>query len=133
MSRRIRITAGQVELRAELNDSQTANAIYDALPITGHGNRWGEEIYFEIPVDVALEPGASEDVEVGSLGYWPPGKAFCIFFGPTPASSGDEPKAASPVNTIGRVNENVRELKDVPHGQEVRLERAGQWPEASDQ
>ena len=129
MSRRIRITAGQVELRAELNDSQTAKAIYDALPITGHGNRWGEEIYFEIPVDVSLEPGASEDVEVGSLGYWPPGKAFCIFFGPTPASSGDEPKAASPVNPIGKVNEKVKELKDIPHGQEVRIERVGQWPE----
>ena len=124
MSRAIRIIAGQFELRAELNDSETANAIYDALPISSCGNRWGEEIYFEIPVDAPLEPGATERVEVGSLGYWPPGKAFCIFFGPTPASTDDKPRAASPVNAIGRINEDVNELKDFPHGAEVRLERA---------
>ena len=123
MSRPIRIIAGQVELRAELNDSKAAKAIYDALPISGCGNRWGEEIYFEIPVDEPLEPGASEDVQVGSLGYWPPGKAFCIFFGPTPASTDDKPRAASPVNSIGKVSEDVNELRDVPHGEEVRLER----------
>jgi len=123
MSRPIRIIAGQVELRAELNDSKAAKAIYDALPISGCGNRWGEEIYFEIPIDEPLESGASEDVQVGSLGYWPPGKAFCIFFGPTPASTDDKPRAASPVNSIGKVNEDVNELRDVPHGEEVRLER----------
>ena len=123
MSRPIRIIAGQVELRAELNDSKAAKAIYDALPLSGCGNRWGEEIYFEIPVDEPLEPAASEDVQVGSLGYWPPGKAFCIFFGPTPASTDDKPRAASPVNSIGKVSEDVNELRDVPHGEEVRLER----------
>ena len=123
MSRPIRIIAGQVELRAELNDSKAAKAIYDALPISGCGNRWGEEIYFEIPVDAPLEPGASEDVQVGSLGYWPPGKAFCIFFGPTPASTDDKPRAASPVNSIGKVSEDVNELRHVPQGEEVRLER----------
>jgi hypothetical protein len=123
MSHSIRITAGEVELEAELNDSPTGKAIYEALPLSASGNRWGEEIYFEIPVDVAESPDARADVEVGELGYWPPGKAFCIFFGPTPASSGDEPQAASPVNPIGRVLDDATALSKVPNGVEVRLER----------
>jgi len=124
MSHPILITAGDVRLRAELNDSVTARAIYDALPIVGKGNRWGEEIYFAVPVDQPLAPDASEDLEVAELGYWPPGKAFCIFFGPTPASSGDAPRAASPVNRIGKVSDDVRPLVEVQHGTEVRLDRA---------
>jgi len=123
MSHQIRIVAGDVRLRAELNDSATARAIYDALPIGGKGNRWGDEIYFAIPVDEPLAPDATEDVEVAELGYWPPGKAFCIFFGPTPASPGTEPRAASPVNRIGKVCDDVRPLAEVPDGTEVRLDR----------
>jgi hypothetical protein len=123
MSRRIRITTGSIVLRAELDDSQTSNAVYDKLPIKGSGNRWGDEIYFEIPVEASLEASASEEVDVGALGYWPPGKAFCIFFGPTPVSTSEKPRAASPVNRIGKVVEDVSGLKDVPHGAEVRLER----------
>jgi hypothetical protein len=123
MSHTIRISAGDIALRAELNDTPSARAIHDALPIEAHGNRWGEEIYFEIPVDELLAPDASEEVDVGELGYWPPGKAFCIFFGRTPASAGDEPRAASPVNRIGKVLDDATQLKDVPHGAEIRLER----------
>jgi hypothetical protein len=124
MSHQILITAGDVRVRAELNDSATAQAIYNALPISGNGNRWGEEIYFAIPVDEPSATDATEDVEVAELGYWPPGKAFCIFFGPTPASPGDEPRAASPVNRIGKVTDDVRPLAEVQHGTEVRLDRA---------
>ncbi len=124
MSHQIQITAGDVRLRAELNDSATARAIYGALPISGKGNRWGDEIYFAIPVDEPLAPDATENVEVAELGYWPPGKAFCIFFGPTPVSPGDEPRAASAVNRIGKVTDNVRPLTEVRHGTEVRLDRA---------
>ncbi|UCG86754.1 MAG: hypothetical protein JSW71_23140 [Gemmatimonadota bacterium] len=124
MSHQIHIRVGEVQLRAELNDSDTAKSIHNALPIAAAANRWGEEIYFEIPVDEPLTAEASENVHVGELGYWPPGKAFCIFFGPTPASTGDAPRAASPVNRIGRVLDDVRVLADVPHGAEVRLERA---------
>ena len=84
----ISITAGKVSLRAELNEGPTAEKIWEALPIEAKANTWGDEIYFGIPVRAEEEPGAKEDVEVGQLGYWPPGNAFCIFFGPTPASSG---------------------------------------------
>jgi hypothetical protein len=124
MSNVIFISTEALRLRAELNDTPTAQAIYDALPIEGLGNRWGEEVYFEIPVDEPLASDATEEVQVGELGYWPPGKAFCIFFGRTPASAGDDPRAASPVNRIGMVMDDATVLTDVPHGAEVRLEKA---------
>jgi hypothetical protein len=123
MSHVIRIEAGGIELEAELNDSPTARAILEALPLSASGNRWGEEIYFEIPVDVELAPDAAADVSVGDLGYWPPGKAFCIFFGPTPMSTGEEPRAASPVNPIGRIKGDAKILTNVSDGVEVRLEK----------
>ena len=124
MARRIRITVGKVVLSAELNDSPTAAAILAALPIEASGNRWGEEIYFAIPVHEKSAPDARADMEVGELAYWPPGHAFCIFFGPTPASDGDVPRAASPVNPIGRITDDVEPLKTAPDGATVRIDRA---------
>ena len=123
MGQAIRITAGDVSLQAELNDSPTAAAILAALPIEASGNCWGEEIYFSIPVHEKGAPDARADMEVGELAYWPPGNAFCIFFGPTPASDGDQPRAASPVNPIGRVVDDVEPLKTVPDGATVLIEK----------
>ena len=122
MSQQIRITVDGAAYSAELNDSPTAKAIYDALPIKGSGNRWGEEIYFAIDVDAGLEPDARAEVDLGGLAYWPPGKAFCIFFGPTPASVGDEPRAASEVNHVGRIVEDVSSLSSAPNGAAVQIE-----------
>ena len=102
MPKKIKITAGEVSAAASLNDGGTAQAIWDALPIDGRASVWGDEIYFGIPVQRQQEPDARDRVEVGELGYWPPGSAFCIFFGPTPMSRGGEPRAASPVNVLGK-------------------------------
>jgi len=124
MSRRITITVGSVTLAAELNDSPTAQAIWEALPITGRANTWGDEIYFPIPVQMEQEPDARADVGVGELGYWPVGSAFCIFFGPTPASDGPEPRAASPVNIVGHTLGDVTQLRQVPDGATVTLSKA---------
>ena len=90
MARGIMITAGEVKVEAELNDGPTARMVAGALPIRARGNRWGEEIYFEIPVEADLEADAREVLEAGELGYWPSGNAFCIFFGPTPGGIGGE-------------------------------------------
>ena len=90
---KIAIVAGSVTVEAELNDSPTAHQIWDALPIEGAANTWGDEIYFEIPVVAGQEADARAQVEVGELGYWPVGHAFCIFFGPTPVSTDDRPRA----------------------------------------
>ena len=118
MSRRISITAGDVKVEAVLNDTPTAGAIWAALPITGRAKRWGDEIYFEIPVGLASE-NAKDVVEAGDLGYWPPGRAFCIFFGPTPLSRGNEIRPASLVNVFGRVEGEAKVLRSVRDGAEV--------------
>jgi len=122
MERRIRIKAGAVEVAAELNNTGTAQAIWDALPISGRGNRWGEEIYFSIPVNLEAE-NAQEVVATGDLGYWPPGTAFCIFFGPTPMSRGEEIRPASPVNVFGKVVGDATVLKQVASGAEITIDR----------
>lgn len=123
MTYRIMIAAGPVTMEAELNDSPTAQKIWDALPIFGQANVWGEEIYFKIPVQAEEVPDARADVEVGELGYWPAGEAFCVFFGPTPMSTGDKPRAASPVNIVGRVIGDAVEFGAVPAGATVELKR----------
>lgn len=120
---RMRIVAGSVNVTSTLNDSSTARAIWNALPIEESGSTWGDEIYFGIPVHHD-EDAAQEVVEMGDLGYWPPGHAFCIFFGPTPASRGDEIRPASPVNVVGRVEGDPIVFKTIPSGTRVRLERA---------
>ncbi|NIA21748.1 MAG: hypothetical protein GWP05_07250 [Anaerolineaceae bacterium] len=119
---RIRITAGEVSLEAELNDSATAAKLLEALPISGSGNRWGDEIYFSIPVSADRETEARAEMEVGEIAYWPPGSAFCIFWGPTPASSGSEPRAASPVNPLGKIDGDAALLGSVPDGAEVTID-----------
>jgi hypothetical protein len=115
------IVAGSVTMDAELNDAPTAQAIWESLPITGRAMVWGDEVYFEIPVAVEQAPDARADVEVGELGYWPVGRAFCIFFGPTPASTGDQPRAASPVNIVGRVLGDATVFRQVSTGATVTL------------
>jgi hypothetical protein len=121
---RIIITAGDVALPAELNDSPTARQVWDALPIAAEANTWGDEIYFAIPVIAVQAPDARADVEVGELGYWPVGHAFCIFFGPTPVSTGPKPRAYSPVNILGRVLDDATLLRSVEDGTTVRITAA---------
>ena len=122
MEKKIRIKAGKIEVTAELNDTRTAQAIWKALPIKGLGERWGDEIYFAIPVSIGPD-NAQEVVEVGDLAYWPPGAAFCLFFGPTPASHGGEIRPASPVNIFGRINGDAKLLKQVKSNTEVVVEK----------
>lgn len=123
MVRRMAITVDGAQFQAELNDTATAQAILDALPIEARANRWGDEIYFSIPVQAELESGAREVLEAGELGYWPPGRAFCIFFGPTPASQAGEIRAASPVSIIGRIEADPADLRAVADGAMVVLRR----------
>jgi len=121
--RRIRITAGAVKADAVLDDSNTAQAVWDALPLSIPGDTWGDEIYFGIPVKAKPE-SPQETVEMGALGYWPPGSAFCIFFGRTPASRGQEIRPASPVNVFGRVLGDPTVFKKVTAGTVIRIERS---------
>jgi hypothetical protein len=118
------ITEETGEVQATLTDENpgTVKALYEALPIEARANIWGDEIYFSIPVHYE-EENSKEVVEMGDLGYWPPGNAFCIFFGPTPASRGDEIRPASPVNVFGRVDGDPKVFKKVRGGAKIRLEQ----------
>ncbi len=123
MEKKLKIRVGELKVEAELNDSKTAQLIWDALPIEAKTNLWGEEIYFAIPVTTEQEQGARDVVSSGELGYWPPGHAFCIFFGPTPASRGGEIRAASAVNVIGKIVSDPKVFRKVKDGVKITLEK----------
>jgi len=122
MEKRIRIKVGSFEVVAELNETETAQAIWEALPIKERVNLWGEEIYFSTSLSLDLEAGQAL-VSIGDLGYWPQGNAFCIFFGPTPISQGDEIRPASPVTVFGKVIGDTGVLRQVTSGAEITIER----------
>jgi hypothetical protein len=122
MSRRIKVTVGEVEVYGEMNETRTADLIWNSLPFESQVNTWGDEIYFSIPVQAELEDSAREVVDLGDMGYWPTGNAFCIFFGPTPNSRGDEIRPASPVNVFGKVVGDPKVLKTVSTGASIRVE-----------
>lgn len=126
MHRTITIRFGEAIVAGELHESPTATLIWEALPIEAEVNRWGEEIYFPIPVEAELDDTARDVVERGELGYWPQGRALCIFFGPTPASRGDEIRAASAVNIVGRVRGDHTDMRTVREGKTVRVEKEQQ-------
>ena len=117
----ITIRAESITVEAELNDSVTASKITEILPIEGTANVWGDEIYFDIPLNLDLESDARAEVEVGDLAYWPTGSAFCIFFGPTPVSTDEKPKAYSPVNVFGKVIGDALQFKSVPNGAKITI------------
>jgi len=123
MARQIRITAGPAAATATLNDTPTAQAIWDALPIEARASTWGDEIYFSIPVRLS-EQQAQATVELGDLGYWPPGSAVCLFFGPTPVSRPGEIRPASPVNVFGKVDGDPTVFRSVRSGERIRITRA---------
>ena len=124
MPLKIKIVAENVQVEAELNDSPTAKSIMNILPIEASAQRWGGEIYFSISIEAALEEDSRDVLEAGELAYWPPGNAFCIFFGPTPVSQGNDIRAASAVNVIGKMKGDWSGLWDVPEGGSIAIKTA---------
>jgi hypothetical protein len=127
MARKIKIVSEKVGIvEAELveeKNPKTVKAVWDALPIEARANTWGDEIYFSIPVRLKAE-NAQPTVEIGDIGYWPPGQGFCIFFGPTPMSHGNEIRPANPVNVFGKVKGEPRVFRKVRDGDKIRIEKA---------
>jgi hypothetical protein len=119
---KIKIKIGKLTMDAELNDTPTAKKVAEALPIKASFNTWGDEIYFSIPVTAGVDKSAKEVVQIGDLGYWPPGKAFCIFFGLTPASQPGKIMPASAVNILGKVLGDATEFKKVMNEGQVTIE-----------
>ena len=122
--RRIKVTAGETTLYALLNSSDTADLLWAALPIDASGTLWGGELYFATPVSIAEQEDAQEVVDMGAVAYWPPGQALCLFFGPTPASRGDEIRPTSRVNVVGSLEGDPSVLGQVRSGSPVLVERA---------
>ncbi|MFC2017832.1 cyclophilin-like fold protein [Chloroflexota bacterium] len=123
MSKKFSIRTDSITVEAELIDSKTSSVIWESLPLKGTVNTWGLEIYFSIPVTTELENG-QEVVSAGDIAYWPPGKAFCIFFGPTPASQGNEIRAASKVNVFGKLAGDPDILRQVKGGEKIVIEKS---------
>ena len=128
--RAIRITVGEVTVEADLNETRTATAIWEALPLTASASVWGDEIYFGIPLALGAERG-QETVALGDLGYWEPGSAFCVFYGRTPVSRGDEIRPYSAVTVFGRARDDARVFRGTPSGAAVRVERLTDEQEGS--
>ena len=122
MRREVKLTIGELEVKAWLNETNTASKVWEALPITSTANLWGDEIYFSTPVDAGLE-GAKEVVALGDIAYWPEGKAICIFFGRTPVSRGEEIRPISPVNIIGKIEGELKLLRKVKPDDRITMER----------
>ena len=124
MPQKIEIIACNVQVEAELNGSPTAKSIMSTLPIEASAQRWGGEIYFSIEVEAVLEEDSRDVLEAGELAFWPPGNAFCLFFGPTPASQGNDIRAASAVNIVGKMKGDWSGLWDVPNGGKIIIKTA---------
>jgi len=120
--KRVRIKCGRLSFDAELFDTETARMIANESPLVGSANIWGDEIYFPVSFTSEVESDAREEVEVGTLAYWPPGKAFCIFFGPTPVSTSTKPRAYSPVNIIGKIHGDLENLRLISDGEAIKVE-----------
>jgi len=121
--RKIIISTENLRMEAILAEGSSADIFWNTLPITGQANTWGDEIYFNVNLQIPLDDNASDIVESGDIAFWPPGSAFCIFFGRTPASLGDEVRAASAVNVLGKIDGDERDFRSVPSGEEIRLEQ----------
>ena len=121
--RKMTISTKNLRIIAILAEGRSADTFWDSLPIIGRANTWGDEIYFNVNLQMPLDENASDIVESGDIAFWPPGSAFCIFFGRTPASLGDEVRAASAVNVLGKIDGDEKEFRSIPSGEEVRLEQ----------
>lgn len=123
--REILITADNITIEAELNDSRASGLIFDSLPLEAFVSKWGEEIYFTIPVKTDIR-NPVETVEEGDIAYWPQGPAFCVFFGQTPISSGGKIVPAGPVEVIGRITSGLEPLREIPAGSGITVAKRGE-------
>jgi hypothetical protein len=123
---RIRFDFGGLKLDADLLDTPTAKAVVAALPVTSAVLTWGEEVYFDVPVNVPREPEARAVIVPGEIAYWPQGPAIAIGFGRTPISKGDETRLASPCNVFARAIGSVKVLAKVKTGMEVTVSKLDQ-------
>ncbi len=120
--KKITISCGGLSFKAELYDTVTTRKMIKAMPFSGSANLWGEEIYFPVSISAELEDDAIEEVEVGTIAYWPPTNAFCIFFGPTPVSTSSKPRGFSAVNICGKIQGDLSGLRSISQGEKIKVD-----------
>jgi len=121
MPQAVKIIIGDLVLEAEFFETPCAEAVVAALPIEARPSEWGDEFYFEVPVDLPADETATVRVKAGDIGYWPPGNVLAIFFGPTPMSMGPDPVPASEVNLVGRIIGDAALLRRYKGAKVIRL------------
>jgi len=119
---RIRIAWNGGEVIANLLEKSSVKQLVSALPCDARASTWGDEVYFELPVKMALEPDAQQVVEPGTVCYWVEGSSLALPFGRTPASQGDEPRLVTRCYVLGKIEGDPRELKKVKPGVAIRVE-----------
>lgn len=124
MATKIIIEAGKCRIEAELSDTAAAQKIGNALPLSANMSRWGDEYYGSVGVDIPEDSTGKELMKIGEIAYWPPGKALCIFFGPTPASTDERPKAASTVLPVGIATAGLECLKGLGARVKMHFQKA---------
>ncbi len=122
---RIRIAWDGGEVFGTLNDTETARQVAAALPCVSLANTWGDEVYFEVPVEAKMEDGACQVVPHGTICFWVQGDSVAIPFGPTPISEGNECRLVTNANIIGKVEGDATLLGTVNAGDAIRIEVAG--------
>ena len=123
MPTKIKLVVNDITLHGELADTPCAQAVAGVLPIETKPHEWGDEFYFEIPVVMELDTTGTTVVNIGDIGYWPPGKALAVFFGPTPMSPGSDPVPASDVNLVGRIRGDATVLRHAKGTGNIRIEK----------
>lgn len=118
----IKISISEVTVYGELSDTLCGQAVAKVLPIDARANVWGDEFYFTIPLTMSLDETSTTSIKVGDIGFWPPGNALAIFFGPTPMSTGSDPVPASEVNLVGKINGDATVLRKAKGTSRIRIE-----------
>jgi uncharacterized protein len=118
---KIAILWDKASVEADLLDTPTTQALLKALPIESRAHTWGDEVYFEIPINVKLEPTAVEVVDPGTVCFWVQGSSLALPFGPTPVSKGTECRLVTRVNVLGKITGDPKTLKSVKTGTLIRV------------
>ena len=123
MSKKINISAGEFLTTATLNNSSGSEKLYDSLPLEWSCQCWGDELFFSTSINMEEDDQSLEVVNIGDIAFWPPGSAFCIFWGPTPMSQGKEIRPASKVNLLGSIDSQLSKIKNISAGTKILLSK----------
>lgn len=118
------VKVSEKEFIFQLYDTITTQKLIENVPFNGTTQTWGDEFYFPIPMSSKLDEFCTATPDVGTIAYWPTGRMFCTFYGPTPMSTDNQPVAASEVNLLGYLidKDQIALLKTIQDGENVKVD-----------